>query len=88
MIKSYRCTECQATFDFHHHPSDEPATCPQGCKAVPQWNPVTGDGPSLFRVNVPVYPGAHARMAGYVHLHNRPGERNGIAVPSNFNKPV
>lgn len=88
MIKSYRCPDCNTQFEFHHHPSDEPASCPNACATPPEWCPSTANGPSLFHVNIPVYPGAHARMAGYVHLHNRPGERRGIAVPSNFGNTV
>lgn len=37
----------------------------------------------VFEKNIPDYPGAHKRMAGYAHLHNRPAEKAGrqVAVP-------
>lgn len=77
-VSDYYCEDCQQTYEFMHHPVDEPAVCPAcGSKAA-----TAVPGGRLLGVIVPTYPGCKRVKAGYVHTHgDRPAEKISVSVP-------
>jgi hypothetical protein len=78
---TFTCLKCNKVFsDLVLGVEGKPDPCPrcrhgEARKHVPMGN--------VFRKNIPDYPGAHKRMAGYAHIENRPAEKAGrqVAVP-------
>lgn len=80
-LQSYRCRDCQADYEFMHHPSDEKASCPScgSNSAELQLGGVT------LTTIIPVYPGAKRFKAGYQHTHaDFPAEKGSVSVPRSF----
>lgn len=84
LLQNYTCLDCGTSYEFLHHPADEPAVCP-ACgshHAEPQLQ-----GGHIFTTIVPTYPGAKAHKAGYVHQYvNRPAEKISVSVPQDIKR--
>lgn len=77
-LQAYKCRGCGQSYEFTHHPSDEPNICPH-CGSPDADLELGGRS---FSTIVPDYPGAHRRKAGYVHKYvNRPADRPSVSVP-------
>lgn len=77
----FECVACNHRYrDLVEGAEGKPDPCPkckhtEASRCFPLGN--------VFTVNIPDYPGAHRRMAGYAHLSRRPAEKAGrqVSVP-------
>ena len=81
-LVDYHCRACGMTFEFLHHPVDEPASC-VGCSSA-DIEPLAVAAKTLT-VIVPTYRNCKRQKAGYCHTHeDRPAEKVSVSVPQAY----